>query len=592
VLRNNLINPPDPLFQRGQIMNKVTPFSKGGLGGICLSLFAILAASAHSANFPLQITQPQPNLTTASRYYKAYPGILYKVPVGVFGGAYPFTYSLATAPSGMTINAQTGIVSWPNPTTAGSPHTVSVRVVDTEGTVAARSWMITVTTTGFLFMDAVNGIHAQGFGCTSNCGTGTINNPFRSMIDVYRGTDDPAMRDATYANHFLYWRAGVYGLEGYYNGGPLDWRGGNKPRVWLAYPGESVTIDHDLVVGSNGEYFDADDGNPDDFYIQGIRFQDMRNHAVRIRGDRIVFFENTFQRLGPGADGSNSSFLMFVNSPFHEYALIRDCVFDDLNIGAFIKTYVTQYAVIEGNSFSNGRGSPLEGIALKADDQFAEVRNNTFDGDMGDGAISGNWNRGGNFEIRFNNIKNATVREAITINHDGTTTTPVFIYRNTIEGRVILLRGDPGEGPFHIYNNVIVNADSGTPPGSHIYHSLVDISDPSVVVLRLPPNHNVVGYPADNVIDANGNLTAAYASYVGTHGYQLGSGTPPPPPSGSACDLNADSSTNVTDVQLCANQAIGVSACSTGDVNQDSSCNVVDVQRVVNAALGGACVTQ
>jgi hypothetical protein len=64
-----------------------------------------------------------------------------------------------------------------------------------------------------------------------------------------------------------------------------------------------------------------------------------------------------------------------------------------------------------------------------------------------------------------------------------------------------------------------------------------------------------------------------------------------PPPSGSACDLNSDSSTNVTDVQLCANQAIGAMTCSAGDINHDSSCNVIDVQRVVNAALGGQCVS-
>jgi hypothetical protein len=57
------------------------------------------------------------------------------------------------------------------------------------------------------------------------------------------------------------------------------------------------------------------------------------------------------------------------------------------------------------------------------------------------------------------------------------------------------------------------------------------------------------------------------------------------------CDINTDGSTNVADVQLCANQAIGVTACSTGDINDDSQCNVIDVQRTVNAALGGPCIT-
>ena len=71
------------------------------------------------------------------------------------------------------------------------------------------------------------------------------------------------------------------------------------------------------------------------------------------------------------------------------------------------------------------------------------------------------------------------------------------------------------------------------------------------------------------------------------------SSTNPPPP----CDLNGDGSTNVNDVQLCVNQAIGISACiphgqpGSGDINQDGVCNVIDVQRVANAAMGGACVS-
>jgi hypothetical protein len=64
-----------------------------------------------------------------------------------------------------------------------------------------------------------------------------------------------------------------------------------------------------------------------------------------------------------------------------------------------------------------------------------------------------------------------------------------------------------------------------------------------------------------------------------------------PPSTGSACDIDGNNSTNVSDVQLCANQAIGVTICGAGDINLDTSCNVMDVQRVVNAALGGQCVS-
>jgi hypothetical protein len=69
-------------------------------------------------------------------------------------------------------------------------------------------------------------------------------------------------------------------------------------------------------------------------------------------------------------------------------------------------------------------------------------------------------------------------------------------------------------------------------------------------------------------------------------------GGAPLPPSMSACDVNGNGTTDVSDVQLCANQSIGSTSCSSGDINNDGVCSVVDVQRVINAALGGTCVTQ
>jgi hypothetical protein len=61
---------------------------------------------------------------------------------------------------------------------------------------------------------------------------------------------------------------------------------------------------------------------------------------------------------------------------------------------------------------------------------------------------------------------------------------------------------------------------------------------------------------------------------------------PPPPPSISPCDVNGDGVTNVADVQLEVNMALGISSCT----NPGGTCTVVSVQRVVNAALGGTCV--
>ena len=58
----------------------------------------------------------------------------------------------------------------------------------------------------------------------------------------------------------------------------------------------------------------------------------------------------------------------------------------------------------------------------------------------------------------------------------------------------------------------------------------------------------------------------------------------------ASCDINADGTVNVVDVQLTINQVLGLIPCTTGDLQHNGQCNVIDVQRVVNAALGAQCV--
>jgi len=58
----------------------------------------------------------------------------------------------------------------------------------------------------------------------------------------------------------------------------------------------------------------------------------------------------------------------------------------------------------------------------------------------------------------------------------------------------------------------------------------------------------------------------------------------------SACDLNADSRVDASDVQLAINMSLGVSSC-TANVVGTGVCNVIMTQRVINSAQGGACLT-
>lgn len=118
-----------------------------------------------AGNYPLQIIAPRDYGADSllSHYYKTYPGIEYEVPVRALGGDYPFTYTLLTNPSGMTIDDTLGIVTWSNPLTTGSPHAVSVEVADSGLTEKDTiSWTITVTTSDFYFVDDDAGAGGDG----------------------------------------------------------------------------------------------------------------------------------------------------------------------------------------------------------------------------------------------------------------------------------------------------------------------------------------------------------------------------------------------------------------------------------------------
>jgi len=479
---------------------------------------------AEAANYTLEIIAPREGLNTNSRWYKAYPGIEYKVPIGVFGGAYPFTYAwhtdatCDTATNPATIDADTGIITWSNPLVGDSGCVMAVTVTDDDSNTDTHDWTVTVTTSGFLFIDA-----SAGGG-----GDGSIGSPFNEMVDVYEGTSYAAMSYDTYDDYFMYFRGGTYGLQGYFDSSGqqyrMQWRTQYKPHVWLEYPGETVIIDHNLAGGSNGAYLDWKDGTPEDTFIHGIKFQDMLNHSFRIKEDRITWFECEFYNLGPGMDEQNSSFIMFIDRSggSNAYVLIKDTTFDDLNTGAFLKFYSMLKLVVDNNTFTNGSGSPLEGIAIKAYDSYVDIRGNTIDG-IARHAISGNWNTDHDIEIRFNKVLNANdnyssdIYGALTVNYHDTAGV-AYIHRNTFEGTVSVRRATSDDGPFYFSNNVIVNENSGTPSGSHISH--IDVDDTSRIIIREDPDDNLVGSASDGIIDANGDLTEAYSEYVGTKGCQ------------------------------------------------------------------------
>jgi PKD repeat protein len=118
-----------------------------------------------------------------------------------------------------------------------------------------------------------------------------------------------------------------------------------------------------------------------------------------------------------------------------------------------------------------------------------------------------------------------------------------------------------------------------------------------IVATNNPTSYNASGLPAGLSVNSTSGLISGTPTVAGNMTVALsasnagGTGTRQLALTIiSACDLNSDGASDISDVQLMVNQAINATPC-TGDINQDSACNVVDVQRIVVAVLGGVCQT-
>lgn len=451
--------------------------------------------SGFAANYPLELTNIKAagtGLDSNNRIYRAYPGLLYNIRAAVIGGDYPYTFSLSNAPAGMTINANTGEISWPSPQASAQP-TITVR--DVAGVQVSATWPIEVTTSGFRFVDAARG--AAG-------AAGTAASPWRTMADVYNSAG---------ANDIVYFRAGTYNqlsLPRTGGGGPwerVEWSG--RSRMWIAYPGERPVIDFGYQAGGSefGPLIRLDGQNA---YIDGFETRNSHVMAFQVSGGAATFRKVNMHHHGPGGDGTNASMIMTTTEAPNNYMVIQDSQFHDSQ-DVMIKIYAQRKMLIEDSIFYN----TTDAIELKDYAEQFTLRGNIFY-NVSDMAIGGNMHESATSgEFLFNYVRAANV--ALDINQDAMASR-IYTYRNTLVGRVRVRNTDGSDGPFYFSHNVIVSNDAGTPSGSHLHYE--SVSAPSRVI----QTNNLAGFPSDNIVDANGNLTPAFAGYAGTHGHQRGSG--------------------------------------------------------------------
>lgn len=332
------------------------------------------------AKMPMQLVHPRPDIETNgwARHRKAYPGLEYRIPISVQGGAYPFYFDIIEAPDGMSIgqtvwDSDYGVLSWtPNVSHNGEVFPVTIRVygqeyeretVDTVGPTSIDvSFVIRVTdsTEDFIFVDS----------SVSESGDGSIGSPIRTLIEVFGDGNDLV----TYPGRAVYLREGAYDTltnNWHANKGYAHADNARKPVVFLGYPGEDATI-----VFTNGKIFAGVGGS--DLYLGGLTLRDspMRprgfhgvsevtpvgSRMVTFGGHRTTAFENHWINTRP-------QYLDY--SQIYSFERLSDTVFKVLDVDAtdaFRRNVAGTNAIFDGLNRNNN-------IRVFSDEQsFIEFR--------------------------------------------------------------------------------------------------------------------------------------------------------------------------------------------------------------------------
>jgi hypothetical protein len=507
-----------PLY--GKIM--ATSSSPPSVTALLTLVLAIRAISSppqpsEASNYPLEILQPKAGLTTTNRFYKAYPGLEYNVRMGVIGGLWPFNHQLTTAPSGMTINAFTGEITWASPLASGTPYSVTATVTDAENTVQTVSWTISVTTAGFIFVDAVNG--------TANTagGAGTVGNPWKTLKDVYGGDTEAAFRADHRVGEFVYWRAGTYDMDAHILSNGSDGleiliRNSTKPMVWLGHPSDTKPV---FNMASAHLYFEGSSGG--NIYLDSldVRAPNARAMGIKIASSKnnVVLRRNKFSGIVGGTQGGNNA-LVFINlwGEGQNY-VFQDNEFTGVDRGYGILNYRTTGVLVE-NNFLHAIGAVAgnlesHAVGMKVLSRRWDVRDNLFRNNGGYSIWEYYGNAlpalSGSNEISYNVIEEGggTVGLNTRQNAEGD---PIYVHRNTILANLEQGRVDATNGPFYWYKNVIIN--SSVAPDKMLKGA---ISAPERLIIE----NNLTGTAAEGIVDASGNLTAAYAEFIGNRGHQV-----------------------------------------------------------------------
>lgn len=400
------------------------------------------------------------------------------------------------------------MITWDNPTTSGSPHSITAKVIDTDASEQTVTWTLTVTTAGFKFIDAINGTLA------SSGGTGTLANPWKSLVDMYEGNDYAAKSANSYAGEFLYFKNGTYSTSDVYleDTHYAPFVGNYKPQVWLAYPGTSPVID---VITTPYIY-----SGGSNLYFDGLTFttgDSIRKMGIRIASgaSNVTFRRNTFNGENMvGSTGGNNALLFIENAGIGNFWSIQNNTGQGVTgDGYWLLGYSANKVLVENNTITNIAG---HSIGPKLNTSNWHIRGNKITAASSNGINVMYYTTSGDIEVSYNYVKMASGNGISLNQEDVAAGGPIYVYRNTVVGEIRIDTVTSTNGPFSIDDNVIINSVSGDKL------TKVAISDAS----RLTTRGTLGG--TSGIIDTDGLLIEpTYSSSIGVTGWQLTDGSTP-----------------------------------------------------------------
>ncbi|MBU6951463.1 Ig domain-containing protein [Hahella sp. HN01] len=378
---------------------------------------------------------------------KAYPGVEYNIRLGVVGGKYPYSFTLAQAPSGMSIHPKTGEISWkPSTSSEGQSYQIKVDVYDSLQQMTSQEYTLQVTKAGFHFVSP--------HGSDEN-GDGTINNPWQT---ISHGIDQGTLDD------ILYVRGGDYRELIKFDLG--------KTNKVIAYPSETPVVDVNF-----GGIMDTRDHYG---VIDGLEIKNCQKWCFSASGNETdwIFRRNHMHHLYDIANKNvNSAFIFFWDGKANSYRfVIQDNKFRDLfdrgsgvngdihadYSGNAIVMFDVHHSLVEDNIAYN-----IDGMAFH--DKAGSFKN-TFRGNLAynvkDVGISiSNQEYSYGLDILYNKLTASFI--GLRIGHQNTGLIGnILAHHNTIYGGMSHTNGTTpvgGENSIQIRDNIIDNIGSSRP---------------------------------------------------------------------------------------------------------------------------------